>query len=209
MTPIGMGLLVHDGFLTFGAVANPMLRMLDLQWEIQQTAAGLQETPLPGGFGPGWVVGETRVMARKEQLLALARGEIDPRQVALLDQPYPTGSRRTGDHDGWSANAIDYAVVVGADALVVTSEVWYPGWHATVDGQATPLLRADGLLRACRVPRGRHRLHVWYQPWWSFAFPLSGLIRLDGPSGAWLAAWRPGQRPLRRRGAPCGPRCAA
>ena len=33
-------------------------------------------------------------------------------------------------------------------------DLYYPGWVAEIDGKATPILRADVLLRALEVPAG-------------------------------------------------------
>lgn len=49
--------------------------------------------------------------------------------------------------------------------LLVFSEVYYPaGWKATVDGQATEILKADGLVRAVSVPAGDHQVEMIFQP---------------------------------------------
>jgi vacuolar-type H+-ATPase catalytic subunit A/Vma1 len=40
----------------------------------------------------------------------------------------------------------------------------YPGWKASVDGDAQPIQRANYLFRAVRVPAGRHTVRFRYQP---------------------------------------------
>ena len=39
-------------------------------------------------------------------------------------------------------------VQADGDGLLVLSEVWYPGWRATVNGVETPVLNVNGGLRA-------------------------------------------------------------
>lgn len=51
-----------------------------------------------------------------------------------------------------------------ADALLVLSELWYPGWRATVDGAALPVEKVDGILRGVRVPAGQSQVVVEYVP---------------------------------------------
>ena len=50
-------------------------------------------------------------------------------------------------------------------ALLVVNDSYFPGWIAQVDGQDTPLYRADGNFRAVVVPVGDHtvglRVIVW------------------------------------------------
>jgi Bacterial membrane protein YfhO len=51
-----------------------------------------------------------------------------------------------------------------ADAFVTLADAWDPGWHATVDGAAAPLLRADIAFRAVAIPPGRHEVRLAYRP---------------------------------------------
>ena len=48
--------------------------------------------------------------------------------------------------------------------FLVTSDVYYPGWRATIDGQETKLYRADYALRGVVVPAGRHVVKFAYWP---------------------------------------------
>src|SRR5207253_662842 len=47
--------------------------------------------------------------------------------------------------------------------LIVLSEVYYPAWHAYVDGQPTPVYRADHALRAVAVPAGDHDVELRFE----------------------------------------------
>lgn len=52
------------------------------------------------------------------------------------------------------------------DAMLVITDTWDPGWRATVDGEAAPVLRANHALRAIPVPPGEHRVVLTYEPAW-------------------------------------------
>jgi len=45
----------------------------------------------------------------------------------------------------------------------VTSEVYYPAWHAYLDDQPVPLYAADHALRAVALPVGDHVVEMRYE----------------------------------------------
>jgi uncharacterized membrane protein YfhO len=47
---------------------------------------------------------------------------------------------------------------------LVLTDAYYPGWIATVDGQAVEIERANIMFRAVRVPAGQHSVEFHYQP---------------------------------------------
>ena len=60
--------------------------------------------------------------------------------------------------------AKDYDVSCAADCELVTSDIWYPGWVATIDGKPTAIYRAHSLLKAVSVPTGRHAVAIDFVP---------------------------------------------
>ncbi len=44
------------------------------------------------------------------------------------------------------------------------NHAFWEGWHATIDGRPTTILRADALVRAVVWPTGRHVLAMRYAP---------------------------------------------
>ena len=48
--------------------------------------------------------------------------------------------------------------------LLFLSDTFYPGWHATIDGQSAPILRADLAFRAVPVSAGDHTVTMTYFP---------------------------------------------
>ena len=49
-------------------------------------------------------------------------------------------------------------------SLVVVAESYYPGWHATVDGQPVEIVRANYLSQGIVVPEGKHTIEMKYEP---------------------------------------------
>ena len=59
--------------------------------------------------------------------------------------------------------------------MLFFSEVYYPAWHAYVDGKPTNIYRAFTSLRAVEVPAGSHTIIWRYE---SSAFATGSLITL-------------------------------
>ncbi|MBI1915122.1 MAG: YfhO family protein [Planctomycetes bacterium] len=54
--------------------------------------------------------------------------------------------------------------VKGAGGFLVLTDVWYPGWTATVDGETVRAYRANYVFRAVEVSAGRHEVIFRFEP---------------------------------------------
>jgi len=73
----------------------------------------------------------------------------------------PAGEAKILSYD---LNEIRLKVNTSSDGYLILSEVWYPGWEATVDGADAPVVRADWCLRAVPVPEGSHDVVLEFSP---------------------------------------------
>lgn len=92
---------------------------------------------------------------------------VDFRTAVLIEgAPADAPPRRPG-----TAAILSYAntrIEIEADSLdggyVVLNDVWHPWWTAEIDGQRTPVIRANVLFRAVAVPPGHHRVTFTFRP---------------------------------------------
>jgi hypothetical protein len=63
-----------------------------------------------------------------------------------------------------SPTRVTVAAVAARAGYLVLGESWAPGWQAWVDGQPTPVLRANYVHRAVALSAGRHRVEFRYLP---------------------------------------------
>lgn len=61
-------------------------------------------------------------------------------------------------------NVVQMNVKLHSPAVVVLTDVFYPGWSASVDGRPTELLRANYLFRGTIAPAGCHHIVFSYAP---------------------------------------------
>ena len=59
---------------------------------------------------------------------------------------------------------ITLEVQANRPAFLVVSENDYPGWEASVNGEPSPILRADGLVKAIAVPKGKSVVKLVFEP---------------------------------------------
>ncbi|MDT7602615.1 MAG: hypothetical protein QOF61_612 [Acidobacteriota bacterium] len=124
-----------------------------------------------------WLVGEA-VSVDGEEALRRIRGEhsedapFDPRRTALVedapkDLPQLAGGELSAHTSArivaYEPNRLTVETEADRDALLVVSEIFYPGWEASVDGRAARIHLTDYLLRGVAVPAGRHRVEMRYR----------------------------------------------
>jgi hypothetical protein len=103
--------------------------------------------------------------------------QVDFTETVLLEQS-PICHRRDPNEPPSTARIVSYEktrVEIEANAprgggWIVLGDVWHPGWEATLDGEPTPVLRANVLFRALPIPEGRHVARFEFRP-------LRGLAR--------------------------------
>lgn len=83
---------------------------------------------------------------------------------------------------------LEVQVEAAEAAYLFLSEVFYPGWRATVDGEPAPVYRANALFRAVLVPAGEHRVVLTFSPRpWQVGLGLS-LVAWLGAAGVGMLA---------------------
>lgn len=123
---------------------------------------------LPDPLPFAYVVSGVRPAADSAEALAmLAAPGFDPEREVVLEgaSAAPPGARF---HPAASVRTGANRLVIQTDApdagYLVISQTGYPGWRATVDGRAAPILPANGAFQAVPVPAGSHTVVLAYRP---------------------------------------------
>src|SRR5579863_7201842 len=100
---------------------------------------------------------------------------VDPHRIAFLASPpnlslwpWPNkASSLNNEQVIWRKSRQDRVEVdvhANGRALLVLSELFYPGWKATVNGSPAAILKVNGALRGIAVPDGDSRVRLSYAP---------------------------------------------
>lgn len=159
-----------------------------------------------------WVVHTARLASDPANALAqFQAGDFDPTTtITLLDEqnvldaatPFgPLAETPDAAPDDSRAEITTYGnhtLALTTDAVapgfVVLSEIWYPGWQATVNGEAMPVLRANGALRAVPIPAGQATVELRFAPrGWRWGGWLA-LVALIWAAALLVLDWRSNSR---------------
>jgi len=125
----------------------------------------------PAGLPRAWLVNNAVVIESKtDRLKVLGKGPWDPRKTVILEEfpagapPVPT-EKAAGTARVMSRKPGEYLLEAenDADAFLVLSEAYYPGWSAEVDGKPADVLPANHLIQAVRLPPGKHVVRFAYR----------------------------------------------
>ncbi|MBP6746174.1 YfhO family protein, partial [bacterium] len=113
---------------------------------------------------------ETMVLIESEQ------SQNQPRENATTTTTTTTATSDSaiGTRGGASVSAIsldkiaDERIELSTESdfsgYLVVADQYYPGWKASLDGQTTPILRANYVQRAIALPAGKHKVVFTYEP---------------------------------------------
>lgn len=179
---------------------SQVLNMLNTRYVIYNPEA----VPIPNehAFGNAWYVDSIhRVKNANAEIDALT--DVDLSRTAVVHEEFDewlNGMQADVDHTAsikmvsYQPNHLVYEAKSTTENLAVFSQIWYTkGWNAYLNGEKVPLIRANYVLRALRLPAGEHTIEMKFEPrvWAvgeriSFASSLLLILLSLGIMGRWL-----------------------
>ena len=150
----------------------PVLNMLNTKYFILPLQGG-KTVPLenPYTYGNAWFVDKVHYVDNANQELDMT-GKLPLRHEAVADKKFQTQLGEAVEQDtnsvvrimAYEPNKLTYDVNSGKGGVIVFSEIYYPGWTATVDGVEQELGRVNYVLRALQVKPGHHEVVLSFFP---------------------------------------------
>ena len=199
--------LSATGDLNSSMESQKLVNMLNTKYIIYRG----NEQPLvnPCAYGNAWIADKISIVdSPNAEFDAIAK--TDTRHTAIIHKEFedlvkgyrPTNTEGSIALVDYKPNQLTYQFSASENKLVVFSEIWTSkGWTMKIDGQESPLLRADYLLRAAMVPAGQHEIVMRYEPSiWKVGGVISlvsSLIILLGLIGAIIFSLRKQKAPAK------------
>ena len=174
MSGVFSGLTSAQGDITKvnGDSIWPVLNMLNAKYFILPLQSG-QTVPVqnPYTYGNAWFVDKVNYVDNANQEIDMV-GELNLLHEAVADKKFAEQLGESVKQDSTSIvtitsyepNKLVYDVHSDKGGVVVFSEIYYPGWTATVDGEEVELGRVNYILRALNVKPGNHKVELSFFP---------------------------------------------
>lgn len=151
-----------------GGTIYPVINMLNTRYFILSDEMALRN---PYAQGNAWFVDRLQYVADANEELS-TMGKVDLRHEAVADrkfqavlgEPAALDSLAAVSLDSYEPNLLKYTVSSQTGGVLVFSEIFYPGWTATIDGQPAELGRVNYVLRALHVGAGKHQVELAFFP---------------------------------------------
>ncbi|MEZ5016491.1 MAG: YfhO family protein [Flavipsychrobacter sp.] len=174
---------IHLGGNGFNA---EVLNMLNAKYIIFGGQGGqATASPNPGALGNAWFVNNIKwVETADEEILSLSAHRLgdtstvpDAFNAATTAVIRKSFEKELGDGvigkdstasiklTKYGLNDLSFESNNSQTGLAVFSDIYYPyGWKAYVDGQETPIVKANYILRAIKIPAGQHKIEFKFHP---------------------------------------------
>jgi hypothetical protein len=93
----------------------------------------------------------------------------EPERMALVEEPFqeslgPRDPNAQVQIVALKNTWVELETTSASPAFLILSDVFYPGWQVSIDGQPAHLYQTDYVLRGVTVPKGRHKILFEFKP---------------------------------------------
>lgn len=153
----------------------PLYSMLNAKYIIlNDDVTGVM--PNPSAYGNAWFVKNIKIVDNADTEITEV-GNINPRFDVVIQKKFADiiGANFTPQYDSsatialksYTPDKLEYEYSANGDQLAVFSEIYYPmekGWKMTIDGQPAQFVKANYILRAAKLPSGKHNVIMTFEP---------------------------------------------
>ncbi|MGI0490366.1 YfhO family protein [Alkalinema pantanalense CENA528] len=151
-----------------------------------------------------WLVSQTLQLSPPEILAAIQTSNLpdgrkyDPKEIALVENKrarFQSSALQPRDRATvlkMADTQMEVQTQTAAPAFLVLSDVYYPGWQATIDGKPTRIFQTNYIQRGVKVPAGEHVVRFEFHP---LSFKIGVGITTATLVVGGYGLWRLGRKP--------------
>lgn len=147
----------------------PVINMLNTKYIIFGQGERAQAIKNPYANGNAWFISHLSFEKNADAEMA-SLAKLDTKHCAVSDEKFKgvlDGSKLDSGKvslTSYGTNKLKYNVETRNGGVVVFSEIYYPDWTATIDGKEAELGRVNYVLRALKIPAGKHEVVMEFRP---------------------------------------------
>lgn len=152
----------------------PVLNMLNTKYFIMPISQ-TETVPIqnPYAFGNAWFVKDIRYVDNANQEIDEI-GKVNLYETAIVNKRFSdilggitqtqTDSLATITQESYEPNHLVFKSNSTSDGIAVFSEIYYPDWEITIDGNPVEFGCANYILRVLPIPAGEHTIEMRFDP---------------------------------------------
>jgi len=162
-----------DHVVNLSGIRNPNTKLMKLL-NVKQVVLGEKILDQDNHTGYFRIVNRAVVKPHDEVLTFMKSDAFDPQREVLLEEnqqqrsivPREDGPiSASGSVTAYHNESIQIQTSSDQPGYLVLSEMFYPGWRATVDGIKAEVIRGDYLFRVIPLDKGEHDVHLYFVSW--------------------------------------------
>lgn len=165
------GLPLETPVVNLSQIKRPdskLMKLLNVRQVVRNGDISTVDHPMPYAT----LVHRSVVRSGDEALSFMLGPDFDPQSMVVLEAPHSwavspedRGTPLDGSCRivGYESRGITIETSANRRCYLVLSEVFYPGWRATVDGKSVPILRGNYLFRTIPIEAGRHQVRLTFK----------------------------------------------
>ncbi len=166
-------------FYDYQPLRSPLLNLLNVKYILTTRTVPFADYPLvydgeikiyenPNVLPRAFLVNQARVFETRDELLRELPNADVTREV-LIESPSPLTPLPLGEGgkvttEKYTGSEVILKTNAAQPTYLVLTDTYFPGWIAQIDGEDTPMYRADGNFRAVVVPAGEQTVRFKYSP---------------------------------------------
>ncbi|MFH1630250.1 MAG: YfhO family protein [Pseudomonadota bacterium] len=172
----------HDHVVLLQYITEPNAKLLR-PLHVNKMIIGDEVKEIKNQMPYATMVGNSVTKPLEDILPFMGSEDFDPLKMVVFEPEYgiESGSVSSGTFEAscsvlkYASESISLKTSANQAGYLVLSEIFYPGWQATVDGKRVRVLRGNYLFRVIPLDKGEHEVHLYFVSW---PFRVGGVISL-------------------------------